>query len=62
MNTLFSGRHWLFVRRYDWPAIQEYILDKVRQATGDTWHEIALKIGRTGHWEFEDYQPYIDGE
>jgi hypothetical protein len=25
---------------------------------GDTWDEVASKIGRIAEWEFEDYREY----
>jgi hypothetical protein len=25
---------------------------------GNSWREVAEKVGRLGYWEFEDYKPY----
>jgi hypothetical protein len=29
---------------------------RVANCEGDTWQQVALKVGRLGHWEFEDYR------
>lgn len=55
-NEVVFGRHRLIVFKYDFEkissAIRKYIGD---HCTGDTWEEVAEKIARIGHWEFEDY-------
>lgn len=50
------GRHYLFIFDYDIKEILQFISRYVEKCTGDTWEEVALKLGRMGHWEFEDYQ------
>jgi hypothetical protein len=50
-------RHHLLVSRYDWSAIARFITGYVRSCEGETWQEVATKIGRLGHWEFEDHSP-----
>jgi hypothetical protein len=49
------GRHLLFVPVVDTERIEEFIRDRLRRLDGDTWRELAEKIGRIGYWEFEDY-------
>ena len=49
------GRHHLIVADYDWNRISAFITKWVANCEGDTWQQLALKLGRLGHWEFEDY-------
>ena len=50
------GRHLLIVERFDWDTVERAIARICEEATGDTWEQVAKKIGRYGQWEFEDYQ------
>lgn len=47
----------IIVKRYDFTQIQKIIQDLCRRVSGDSWEEIARKLGLYGHWEFEDYKP-----
>jgi hypothetical protein len=51
------GRHLLIVSTFDFHAIREFLEDEVDRIEGDTWNEVGEKLGRIGHWEFEDYHP-----
>jgi hypothetical protein len=51
------GRHLLIVERFDFPVIRHFLETTVAQMEDDTWHGLALKLARIGHWEFEDYDP-----
>ena len=58
INSEFTlGRHYLFVRRYDYRKLENFVREYCSTCTGDTWEEVAGRIGRLGHWEFEDYKP-----
>lgn len=48
------GRHYLIVFEYNFERIMEEIEAFIDLCTGETWHEIALQVGRLGYWEFED--------
>lgn len=50
-----SGRHLLIVRRFDAEEIRQWINQAVASCSGQTWQEVAGRLGRIGHWEFEDY-------
>jgi immunity protein 8 of polymorphic toxin system len=50
------GRHFLFVDGYDWDGISSFIRGWVARFEEETWDEVAEKLGRLGHWEFEDYR------
>ena len=53
------GRHHLIVDHYDYVQLRKFVEKYVNQCTGNTWHEVAEKLGRLGKWEFEDYRPYV---
>ncbi|MBT8193528.1 MAG: hypothetical protein HKO63_06140 [Acidimicrobiia bacterium] len=54
-----STRHHLMTLQYDWPAIDKAIRGRVARCEADTWQGVAEKLGRFGHWEFEDYTPQV---
>jgi hypothetical protein len=51
------GRHLMFVSSINTDLVEETVRDRLRRIDGDTWTELAMKIGRIGFWEFEDYTP-----
>jgi hypothetical protein len=51
------GTHRLFVKTYDSVQIKNLITKFIERYSGDSWREIAEKISRIAHWEFEDYKP-----
>jgi hypothetical protein len=51
------GRHLLIAASFDFPAIRRFLETTVAEMESDTWEGLALKLGRIGHWEFEDYEP-----
>ena len=55
-DAIVSGRHRFFMSRYNYEALEAYVLKRVRQAEGADWCSVAEKLGRWGYWEFEDYQ------
>ena len=54
-----SGRHFLFVRVFDYATLEKFVGDYSAACEGATWDEVADKLSRLGHWEFEDYRPYV---
>ena len=49
-------RHVLLIERWD-PALVEAAIRGLCETTyGDDWSAIAERLGRYGHWEFEDYR------
>lgn len=50
------GTHRLFVRTYDTAQIKKLITKFIERYSGDSWRDVAEKISRIGHWEFEDYK------
>lgn len=51
------GRHHLIIERWDDTVVRRYLTDVVESQEAPTWSELAVKIGRIGKWEFEDYRP-----
>jgi Immunity protein 8 len=50
------GTHRLFVQMYDPLQIKKLITKFIERYSGDSWREVAEKIGRFARWEFEDYK------
>lgn len=51
------GYSFLFVFKYDIPAIKTFITKHIEKKYGNDWPSIAVKIDRYAMWEFQDYQP-----
>ena len=49
-------RHMMIVFEYDFERIKQRIKKYCDGTSGKTWEEIAEKLSRIGHWEFEDYE------
>jgi hypothetical protein len=56
-TDIVMGRHYLFVRRYDYQGLMRFLVDYCQNCRGDSWSEVAEQLGRIGKWEFEDYRP-----
>jgi hypothetical protein len=56
-NDILMGRHLLIIFEYNYEQIINWIRSYVGTCTGNTWQEVAEKVGRLGLWEFEDYLP-----
>jgi hypothetical protein len=54
-DDIMSGRHFLFVKRYDYHKLLGYLRSFCSSCKGESWSEVAQKVGRIGKWEFEDY-------
>lgn len=55
-NEVLIGRHYLIVFEYNYERLRNFILSYCSKCTGDTWEEIAARLSRLAHWEFEDYR------
>lgn len=53
------ARHIVFMNEYDEDELKKSVSVLVEKTTGKSWHEVAEKLSRYMHWEFEDYKPYI---
>jgi hypothetical protein len=54
-DGFIDGRHHVVVARYDYAATKQYFERRVSRCEGKDWPEVAQKVSRIGHWEFEDY-------
>ncbi|KAA8885733.1 hypothetical protein F3087_29335 [Nocardia colli] len=52
-----TGRHQVIVDTFDWPSLQRFFQRLATRCSGTDWREVATKLSRYGHWEFEDYTP-----
>jgi len=50
-----SGRHHLIVLDYSWDKVLQFVNDVIDKSRGRDWEDVALKLARHFHWEFEDY-------
>ncbi len=50
------GRHHLLVFHYNYAELERFIAKYAERCTGNSWPEVAEKLSRLGHWEFEDSQ------
>jgi Immunity protein 8 len=57
-DTFVPGRHYLFVKEYDYAALERYVRNYCQRCMGNSWREVAEKVAYLGYWEFENYTPY----
>jgi hypothetical protein len=53
------GRHYLVMDPFDIHEALAFITRKIEALEGETWDELSDRISRFGHWEFEDYKPFV---
>jgi hypothetical protein len=51
-----SARHLVLVKEWNWPRIEVHLRQRFESVDGASWDELAQKLARIGHWEFEDYR------
>ena len=57
-SPIISGRHHVFVTGYCFEKPVRFVNAFLSACEGESWPEVAQKVGRSGGWEFEDYTPY----
>ena len=55
-NQMILGKDKLIVFKFNMEAILNRIKRLFNNCGGNDWNEIAIKLSRIGHWEFENYQ------
>jgi hypothetical protein len=55
-ERIVDARHHLIVDAYDYDSVERYLRQRVADCEGESWKEVAEKVGRLGKWEFEDYR------
>jgi hypothetical protein len=55
---IYNLRHHMVVRLddFDQRALRSWLEARVEEVEADSWTEPAGRLGRIGHWEFEDYR------
>jgi hypothetical protein len=56
-EDVIPGRHYLFTRSLNNCIIENYLRKYIEGIEQPTREQIAERVGRIGHWEFEDYVP-----
>jgi Immunity protein 8 len=51
------GRHRLIVSSYVPDRVRKTLTNLIEECGGESWQEVAEKVARVGHWEFENYLP-----
>jgi len=59
-TKIMLGRHHLLVKQYDYTRLLQFLISFASGCRGATWEEVALRLGRLGKWEFEDYRELED--
>jgi hypothetical protein len=54
-EDIVIGRHHMIVFEYNYQRIIQRIDRYIQSCTGETWQEVAQKVGWLGQWEFENY-------
>ncbi len=55
-NEIIIPKHSIIVFEYNFERIFHKIKQLIESCSGNSWDEIAQKVGQIGRWEFEDYQ------
>ncbi|MEN3931788.1 immunity 8 family protein [Microvirga sp. W0021] len=55
-GKVLIGYRFILIEFYDMNKIFSEIKSYVENCSGNNWQEIALKLCRFAHWEFEDYK------
>lgn len=55
----YDARHHVVVNLddFDKNRLDTWLTQRVNSVRADTWREIGERLGRLGHWEFEDCRP-----
>lgn len=58
VGGIYNARHHLVVdvEDFDVRTLRAWLTARVQDIEADTWSVIGERLGRLGHWEFEDYR------
>lgn len=57
-DDIIIARHFLVAFEYNYDRLVTRINTHLASCSGETWAEVANKVGRLGLWEFEDYSEF----
>ena len=60
-DGIMSLRHYILVPRYDYAAVLRFLESALSSIEAESWEDIASRISRLAHWEFEDYNDHGRG-
>jgi hypothetical protein len=60
LKSIASGRNFIFVNQYNYFDLEGFVRNYCASCEGATWEDVAKKVARIGHWEFEDYKHFAD--
>ena len=55
-KEVIFGRHMILAFDYDIRILESQLRRLCSRTVADSWQEIAARLARFGHWEFEDYR------
>jgi hypothetical protein len=55
-DGIVFGRHYIFATSIDPKRVEAAVEARLRRLDGDSWSDLAEKIGRIGYWDFEEYR------
>jgi hypothetical protein len=58
----FFASGYLIVPIYNLESIKAFIKGYCARCSGEDWPEVAAKIGKIAHWEFENYQANLPSQ
>lgn len=56
-SATVMGQYHLIVQKYDYAVVDAFVRDFCAKCEGETWDEVARRVGALGRWEFADYVP-----
>jgi hypothetical protein len=55
-----SGRHLIIAEKFNLGELRRFLEKLAKACAGKNWDEVGNRLGRFGHWEFEDYNEFVD--
>jgi hypothetical protein len=52
-----SCEHMVLMPFYDYRLLRNFLEKRIAACEANNWPELAAKVGRIGHWEFDNYKP-----
>jgi len=50
------GRGYLILNHVSWASVEEAVRNLLSRCSGDNWAQVAERLNREMHWEFETYR------
>lgn len=54
-RNIISGRNLLVMKEFNMELIEAYLKRATSTITEKSWSDVATKLSKFAHWEFEDY-------